>query len=299
MEFASYLRHLADSGVVSDNTHKAYAEDLTDFSHWAERHNVDVLLVSHQEIRTYLASLLHAGLSPKTLNRRLSCLRGCYLWLARQGIGDFSCLATVQARKMPRGLPRTMSDAEAARLIDACGADAAGLRDRAMLELMYASGARISEVSALDVSSVDLSSSQVLLFGKGSKERIVPLYASANLAISTYLREARPKLRSAKSGQALFLSSRGNRMSADALRRRFDKCVVNAGLDTALTPHSMRHTFATELLSGGADLRSVQELLGHESLSTTQVYTHLSVDRLKNAARSAHPRALAPQDSMK
>ena len=144
---------------------------------------------------------------------------------------------------------------------------------------------------------MDFSSSQVRLFGKGSKERIVPVYEYALDWVARYVVEARPSLASAAkkptddAARALFLSTRGRRMSADALRRAFEQHVAAAGLDPAITPHAMRHTFATELLSGGADLRSVQELLGHESLATTQIYTHLSVERLKEAARACHPRA--------
>ena len=173
----------------------------------------------------------------------------------------------------------------------------AGLRDRAFLELLYASGARISEVSRLDEGSIDFAGGTVKLFGKGAKERVVPLYDLALDWVERYVREARPALLArAKSSRkkddlALFVSTRGGRMSADALRTVFERHAVHAGLDPALTPHAMRHTFATELLSGGADLRSVQELLGHESLSTTQIYTHLSVERLKDAARASHPRA--------
>ena len=168
-----------------------------------------------------------------------------------------------------------------------------GLRDRALLELLYATGARISEMAGLRVADLDLAGAQARLFGKGSKERIVPVYDSALEWAGRYLREGRPELaaRSREPRDELFLSTRGNAMSADALRTVFERRVALAGLDPALTPHAMRHTYATELLGGGADLRSVQELLGHESLSTTQVYTHLSVERLREAAARAHPRA--------
>ncbi|HIY50834.1 MAG TPA: tyrosine-type recombinase/integrase, partial [Candidatus Olsenella avicola] len=171
--------------------------------------------------------------------------------------------------------------------------DPAGLRDRALLELLYATGARISEAAGLSVSDVDLRARQVRLFGKGSKERVVPVYEAALDWVARYLGEGRPRLaaRSKAPTEALFLSVRGNPMSADALRTRFEAHVRLAGLDPELTPHAMRHTFATELLTGGADLRSVQELLGHESLSTTQVYTHLSVERLREAAARSHPRS--------
>ncbi|HQE70589.1 MAG TPA: tyrosine-type recombinase/integrase, partial [Atopobiaceae bacterium] len=165
-------------------------------------------------------------------------------------------------------------------------------RDRAFLELLYASGARIAEIARLTVDDIDFAEAQIRLFGKGGKERIVPLYPRVLDAMRAYLQQGRPKLAStAKPTRALFLSTRSNPMSTDALRTVFEKRVRAAGKDAALTPHAMRHTFATELLSGGADLRTVQELLGHESLSTTQIYTHVSIDRLKDATRQAHPRS--------
>jgi integrase/recombinase XerD len=171
------------------------------------------------------------------------------------------------------------------------------LRDAAFLELLIASGARITEVARLRPRDIDGAQGTVRLFGKGSKERIVPLYEHAIKLVQTYLQDARPQLLAArKPGQpapadALFISTRGNAMSAATLRRVFKGHLAAAGCDTSLSPHAMRHTFATMLLEGGADLRTVQELLGHESLATTQIYTHLSVGRLKDAHRQAHPRA--------
>ena len=160
---------------------------------------------------------------------------------------------------------------------------------------MYATGARISEVASLKLEQVDLKNGTVRLFGKGSKERIVPLYESAIEWLKKYLRSSRPALllkdKAGRAHSALFISGRGNNMSAGSLRKVFSSYLTAAGLDSSLSPHAMRHTYATELLGGGADLRVVQELLGHESLSTTQVYTHLSVDRLKEAAKAAHPRS--------
>lgn len=291
-EYSSYLEHLRSGRLASENTLRAYGEDLANLSGWLRERGMGADGLDRDALRSYLGDLVRAGYAERTINRRLSAIRGAYLWLARAGVPVSADAAAMRGRRQPRTLPRTMSDAEAARLIDSCDATPTGLRDRALLELLYASGARISEASALDVASVDVARSQVTLFGKGSKERIVPLYASATAAVSDYIERARPALlRPGGERDALFLSTRGNRMSAAALRERFERHALLAGLDSGLTPHAMRHTFATELLSGGADLRSVQELLGHESLSTTQIYTHLSIDRLKDAARSAHPRS--------
>lgn len=294
----AYVSQLTGVRGLSGNTQKGYASDLADYARWCERRGVDALNVTHKELRAYLAELSRARYATTTINRRLSAIRGLYSWMSLHGGVSSDAASSVASPKVARVLPKTMTDAEASRLLGDCDASCpAGLRDRAFLELLYASGARISEVSRLDVDSLDFAGSSVKLFGKGSKERVVPLYELALDWVMRYVQEARPALLARSKNAcniddaALFISTRGGRMSADALRTVFERHVVQAGLDPALTPHAMRHTFATELLSGGADLRSVQELLGHESLSTTQIYTHLSVERLKDAARASHPRA--------
>ena len=301
---ARYLDHLGRARLASPNTVRSYAADLASFAAWARREGVDALAATTRQLRRYLADLDRAGYATTTVDRHLSALRGLYRWMAREGLVQGDAAAALQTPKATRALPHTMSDADVGRLLATCDdATPVGLRDRAFLELLYATGARVSEVAALDVGDVDLASAQARLFGKGSKERIVPVYDEALAWLARYLDEARPALAAARRPgrapsrpEALFLSTRGNPMSADALRTAFERHVAQAGLDPALTPHAMRHTYATELLSGGADLRSVQELLGHESLSTTQVYTHLSVERLKDATRLAHPRADAQTD---
>ena len=294
----AYVSQLTGVRGLSENTQKGYASDLADYARWCERRGVDALNVTHKELRAYLAELSRARYATTTINRRLSAIRGLYRWMSLHGGVPSDAASSVASPKVARVLPKTMTDAEASRLLGDCDVSCpAGLRDRAFLELLYASGARISEVSRLDVASLDFAGSSVKLFGKGSKERVVPLYELALDWVGRYVQEARPALLARSKNAcniddaALFISTRGGRMSANALRTVFERHVVQAGLDPALTPHAMRHTFATELLSGGADLRSVQELLGHESLSTTQIYTHLSVERLKDAARASHPRA--------
>ena len=190
-----------------------------------------------------------------------------------------------------------MDDASVAKLLATCDVSTPdGLRDRCFLELLAATGSRISEAAGLKVSDIDIARRQIRLFGKGAKERIVPLYDAAVETVLAYIESARPELLAkakgpSKAGDALYISTRGNAMSADALRTVFERHVGIAGLDPTLTPHAMRHTYATELLANGADMRSVQELLGHANLATTQIYTHLSVERLKEATRQAHPRA--------
>lgn len=298
-EFAGHVRDFliyeADVRNLSPNTVRGYRVDLEAYEAWAEREGVDPMHVAHRDVRAWLAELTAAGYASTTVNRHLSSVRSVYAWMLSRGVTVEDAAEAVASPKLGRRLPKTVADEGVHRLLAACGDDAVGVRDKTMVELLYATGARISEASGLDVRDVDLDLRQARLFGKGSKERIVPLYDRACSQVAHYLSEARPLLlaRSKTPAQtpALFVSSRGGRMSADALRGRFERLVTLAGLDTSLTPHAMRHTFATELVDGGADLRSVQELLGHVSLSTTQIYTHLSTQRLKAAALQAHPRA--------
>lgn len=288
---ADFIGFARDVRGLSENTLRAYESDLVSFGAWARRHGVEPLLATHRDLRAWLAEQSRAGYATSTQNRRLSAVRTLYRWALSEGRRCSEDFAVVRSPKLSRRLPKTMSDADVGRLAEACGADAAGLRDRALVEMLYATGARISEASMLDVADVDFGTAQARLFGKGSKERMVPVYPRALRALRVYLEVGRPRLMQGhKRTDALFLSSRGGRMAAGSLRARFERLVTLAGLDPSLTPHAMRHTFATELLDGGADLRSVQELLGHESLSTTQVYTHLSVDGLRRAAIESHPR---------
>ena len=289
-----FCRFLAEVRGLSPHTVRAYRCDLGAFASWARRTGTDPFSASHRDLRRYLSELSRAGYTSRTINRRLSSLRGLYHWMVREGLCEAEAASALASPKSARTLPKTMSDDEVRRLLATCDeSEPAGLRDRAFLETLYATGARVSEVAGLAVGDVDLPSMQVSLLGKGSKERIVPIYEAAAGWLRRYLEEGRPRLVRARPDgtDALFVSTRGNPMSADALRTSFERHVALAGLDAGLTPHAMRHTFATELLEGGADLRSVQELLGHESLSTTQIYTHLSVDRLRQTAQRAHPRS--------
>lgn len=290
-----YLAWLGSVRNLSAHTVRAYGVDLESFGMWCAREGINPLVASDRRLRGYLTYMVRSRYADKTINRRLSSLRGMYAWLERRGEVATAAFATVPGRKQRKALPRAMRDDEVAKLIESCDESTPdGLRDAAFVEVLYATGARISEVAGLRAVDIDFAQGQVRLFGKGSKERIVPLHDRALEAVTRYLEKARPGLAGRKRGtptDALFVSTRGNAMSADALRSAFKRMEAAAGLEVRYSPHAVRHAYATELLDGGANLKAVQELLGHESLATTQIYTHLSVERLKEATQLAHPRA--------
>lgn len=296
-EYLEYLAHLRN---VSPHTQRAYRTDIETFLDWCDRKDVDPLTLTTAELRAWMGELRRARYAPRTLNRKLSALRGFYTWMHERDYAASEAVATMPGPKMGRHLPKVIGDREVNQLLIAAGEEGTwAVFDTALIEFLYATGARIQEVSNLNLENVDLKRGQARLFGKGSKERLVPLYPKAVAALERYLREVRPiraartpaKLEDAEdAAHAVFLSQRGRRMSASALRARFENVVKRAGLPPTITPHTMRHTFATELLNGDANLRSVQELLGHASLSTTQIYTNLSIERLGDVLARAHPR---------
>ena len=297
----NFLSYLARVRNYSPNTAAAYAQDLDCFLIWASNCGIDVLQATHRDFRRFLSSLSGAGYAKTTVNRRLSAVRSFYSWLVREGVIESNPAAVVSSPKLPKPLPHVLSQEDVEKLLKCADASTpAGALDAALVELLYASGARIGEVASLDVDRIDFSDKSVRLFGKGSKERIVPLYPAALRALDAYLAHARPVLlanhkgglaaeEAADAQRALFINARGARMSERSLRARFEKLLARAGLAGMATPHTMRHTFATEVLDGGADLRSVQEMLGHASLSTTQIYTHLTPERLREVSLQAHP----------
>ena len=281
---------------LSPETVRAYRSHLDAYVQWCERETIDGLCVSVTELRSYLAERQAAGDAPRTLAAHLSAIRSFYRWLNMEEVIDSDPAAALRFPKLPSTLPVVLSSSQIDSLFGSVeDSTPQGVRDRMMLELFIASGARISELARLCLQDFARTQRVLRLLGKGSKERIVPLYDRAFDSVDTYIWQARPLLLKKSASVSLdtarlFISDRGRPMDAAALRRRFDALVRAAGLPTGITPHAMRHTFATELLEGGADLRSVQELLGHSSLSTTQIYTHLTPDRLRDAIRQAHPR---------
>lgn len=287
-----FIRHLSVERGLSGHTVRAYATDLARYLEWCERSSVDPVRPDHRALRRYLADLDRARYARTTIKRRLSSVRAFFAWLVAEGIVESDPASVLTAPKTPSRLPRLVPAEELAALLGAPDPSTpAGLRDRALLEMLYASGARVSEISNLTLAGLDLAQGQITVMGKGSKERVLPVHPYAAETLRRYLREGRPHLARESSPESVFLSVRGNRLSEDAIRRLFKRYLAQAGASSALSPHAMRHTFATHLLDAGADLRTVQELLGHVALSTTQIYTHVSMKRLRDVHRTTHPRA--------
>lgn len=294
-----YLDHLILLNH-SEQTIRAYGSDLCSFAQWCSERNIPLASPTHQQIRRYLGSLDMQGLSRKTSNRHLSALKGFYQWLMIAEGRDANPAAVLQGAKQPKTLPKTIAHQDMDKLLAVYTSEeqlkedpVIALRNQALLELLYACGLRVSEVEGLTLSRMVLDQGFVSVVGKGNKERRVPLYQKAISVLERYLAEARPQLavHAKQPCDACFLSTRGNPLKTSAIRSVFKRALELAGLDPSLSPHAMRHSFASDLLVGGADLRSVQELLGHASLSTTQIYTHLSPDHLKDVQQRAHPRA--------
>ena len=300
-EVEGFCEALVVEQGASEHTVRAYRTDLLDYLRWAARAGLDPLAVSHKQLRGYLAELDQARYARSTVNRRLSSLRSLFRWLALTGRVSEDPASVLQGPKAAKVLPKTIRPADMARLLAVHGPrDLEGnprqqscedIRDLAVLELLYACGARVSEVAGLRAADVDLERLQVKVLGKGSKERIVPIHELAVQAMRAWAMVGRPKMLAGKESERFFVSNRGGPLTTDAIRKMFKRTLREAGLDEGLSPHAMRHTFATDLLSGGADLRSVQEMLGHASLSTTQIYTHVSPERLRAVHHQAHPRA--------
>lgn len=298
---ARYCDSLRVERNYSPHTVRNYMADLRAYLSWAQRCGVDALHPTHRQLRRYLAELDQARYSRATVNRRLSAVRGFFGWLVAAGRLETSPAGVVAGLKERKELPHRIAPADMARILSVWsdrGPDGSAreqgpvdMRNQAILEFLYACGARVSEAAGLLATQVDMAQKQVRIFGKGGKERIVPIHDIALESMSRYLEHGRPALLSAdRPTDRFFVSSRGNPMTTDAIRKMFKQTLARAGVAGDYSPHDMRHTFASDLLEGGADLRSVQEMLGHSSLSTTQVYTHLSAGRMKSVHHQAHPR---------
>ncbi|WP_431220549.1 site-specific tyrosine recombinase XerD [Leifsonia xyli] len=295
-ETQAFLRHVAIERGLSANTVAAYRRDLSVYSDWLEGEGIaDVRAVAPQ---TLSAFALHLGtreespLTASSLARMLSTVRGFHRFLLEEGRVEVDAARDLRPPKLPSRLPKAISVEQVSALLAATdGDDVAALRDKALLELMYATGARVSEAVGLNVDDV-IDTDVVRLTGKGSKQRIVPLGSYAQEAVSAYLVRARPVLSAkGRATPALFLGMRGARLSRQNVWLIIRAAAERAKLDVEISPHTLRHSFATHLLAGGADVRVVQELLGHSSVATTQIYTLVTADTLRDVYATSHPRA--------
>jgi integrase/recombinase XerC len=297
-EVAEFLAHIEKVRQQSPNTVSAYARDLAQFQEFCDRHYGDWNWnsVDRLGIRGFLADMQRRGLTRRSAARALSAVRSLYRYLAEHHNIVNAAPRSARMPKLEKRLPGYLERRQAEQLFAHAEARASGdefeaVRDLAMLELFYSTGMRLSELAGLDLKSLDLLSDQARVMGKGRKERIVPVGSRAVLALRRWLalREEATRAKAADR-QAFFLSRRGRRLSARSIQRAMHRLLDAVG-GTELRVHSLRHSFATHMLDAGADLRAVQELLGHASLSTTQIYTHTSVERLKKVYQQAHPRA--------
>ena len=286
-----FQQHLAVERNVSPHTCAAYLRDLAEFREFLAKHGgsdtAGLPRIDHLLLRRYLAEL-HKRNQRTSIARKLSALRSFFRYLVREGVLSVNPAEAVATPKRSRYLPKTLSVDEATALMErGHGVTTLALRDRAFLELLYSSGLRVSELTGLDVGGLDLRENLVRVLGKGRKERIVPVGAKAHAALVAYL-EARG---TAGDDQPLFTNHRGGRLTPRSVQRHLKTRLLKAGVLKDISPHALRHSFATHLLDGGADLRAIQELLGHASLSTTQRYTQVSVDQLMAVYDKAHPRS--------
>lgn len=288
-----FLAYLELERGLSRNTVSAYRNDCQQLGAYFQDHDVDLLVATHSDLAGFLDALVASGASAATVQRKTACVRALYRHLRREERIEHDPTADLRAPKKRPTLPHVLTRAEIDRLLSApAGTEPTALRDRALLELMYACGLRASEATGLELTDLDLEAGMLRASGKGSKERVVPFGRSARDAVLQYLRHARPVMVDLKDTRTLFVGRRGDPLTRQGLYKIVMRAAKAAGLEGNMSPHTLRHTFATHLLAGGCDLRSVQEMLGHADVATTQIYTHLSAERLKDVYYDAHPRAV-------
>lgn len=285
--------HLTFERGLSERTIAAYTRDLTRWLASLQDRGVSSPdAVTPADLRAWVFALKEDGLAASSIRRAQSAVRTYYGFLLAEGVVDTDPTERLESPSLGRRLPECLSHDEVTRLLDAADPDHALFwRDRAVLELLYATGMRVSELSELPLSAVDHDEGFVTVFGKGSKERLVPVGEPALRALARYLQEVRPKLDRGKGGGRVFLNARGTPLTRMAVWTLVRKAARRAGIRRKVSPHTLRHTFATHLLEGGADLVAVQELLGHADISTTQIYTHVDREYLRDVHRKYHPRA--------
>ncbi|HEX5308223.1 MAG TPA: site-specific tyrosine recombinase XerD [Solirubrobacteraceae bacterium] len=292
-----FLAYLELERGLSRNTLTAYASDLAQLGEFLRSNGVAPLQAQHGDLAAFLSALAlgdqqHPPVAASTLQRKAACLRSFYRHLRREGLIEHDPTADLRGPAKTRTLPKVLTREQVARLLlQPAGTEPLALRDRALLELMYACGLRISEACGLELGDVDLEEGMLRARGKGSKERLVPVGRAAVRAIEAYLARGRPALVGVRQEHRLFVNHRGGALTRQGAYKIIQNHARGAELQQRMSPHTLRHSFATHLLAGGCDLRSLQEMLGHADLSTTQIYTHLSADRLKQAYFDAHPRA--------
>ena len=277
---------------LARNTLESYRRDLAHFHLWLdEQHHKRLLDADHGDLLAYLAHRVAGRAKATTTSRLLSSFKRFYQFELRQGRISTDPSLNIDAPKLPRGLPRSLTEEDVEKLLDAPDIEEAlGLRDRTMLETLYASGLRVSELVTLGISQVSQDMGVVRVIGKGAKERLVPLGEEALAWIRRYVMESRPQILGKHSADALFVTGRGGAMSRQSFWRLLKRHAARAGINKPISPHTLRHAFATHLLNHGADLRVVQLLLGHSDISTTQIYTHVARERLKQLHAKHHPR---------
>ena len=298
----SFLDHLTIERGLSSNSISAYRRDLAKFSDFLDKEKLDFERLSEDEIISFEVWLKGLGMAVTSINRNISALKSFYKYLAQE-FSTNNPVSVVLSSKVPRRLPKALTIKEITSLIDSTKreGDPISLRDHAIIELLYGTGARVSEIVGIDVNDFAQSDiegnpiSTLKLRGKGSKERIVPLGSFAKTALDEYLVRIRPNLlsksKSARAETALFLNQRGSRLSRQSAWQMISDAADSTGLSGKVSPHVFRHSYATHLLDGGADIRVVQELLGHASVTTTQIYTLITIDKVREAYATAHPRA--------
>jgi integrase/recombinase XerD len=300
-----FLAYLEFERGLSRNTLEAYRSDLLQYGAFLKRAGNRALEADHATLTKFLMQLTSGGpegppVAPATQQRKIACLRSFYRHLRREGAIEHDPTAKLRAPRGSQKLPHVLSRGEVARLLATPrGAEPRALRDRALLELMYACGLRASEAIDLEVSDIDLDAGVLRARGKGSKERVVPIGRQAVGAARAYLERARPRLVAEPDEPRVFVNSRGAGLTRQGLYKIVQRHAAEAGLAGKMSPHTLRHTFATHLLAGGCDLRSVQEMLGHADIATTQIYTHLSAERLKDVYFESHPRAEAKRPQVR
>ena len=285
-----FLNHLRIERGLADNSIAAYARDISRFSDFLETNNLSPAEVTRSHLDSFA---IHLGrrLSSGSVARSISALRMFFRFLVAEGEIEHSPARLLETPRISRKLPGVLSTSEVERLLSQPdGTTAAGLRDRAMLELLYATGLRVSELVGLKLVQVNLEAGFVRTIGKGTKERVVPMGDKAVEALRGYLADGRPAMSKGSRSPHLFLNIRGRALSRQGFWKLIKKYGVGAGIRTRITPHGIRHSFASHLLEGGADLRSVQVMLGHADISTTQIYTHVTRSRLKEVHEKCHPR---------